>query len=140
MKIVILIASLFQLINYCFSKYIMNEKNEMIQVFDVKLTSSFQKVPLTFLLDAKSIKLASFHGQNPPIRPIRPHSPQIRQKRKEQRLASLFLRWRMERNLQPQRNFHNHQPVQENFYQQNRNSFGCFAVPIRQRLGNHLAN
>ena len=59
MKIVILIASLFQLINYCFSKYIMNEKNEMIQVFDVHISSSMQKIPQIFLMDAKAIKLAS---------------------------------------------------------------------------------
>lgn len=64
MKIVILIASLFQLINYCFSKYIMNEKNEMIQVFDVQITSSIQKTPQTFLMDAKVIKLASLKERN----------------------------------------------------------------------------
>ncbi len=59
MKIVILIASLFQLINLCFSKYILNEQNEMIQVFDVKITSSMQKKPQIFLMDAKVLKLAS---------------------------------------------------------------------------------
>lgn len=59
MKIVILIASLFQLINYCFSKYILNEQNEMIQVFDIKISSSMQKIPQTFLMDAKAIKLSS---------------------------------------------------------------------------------
>jgi len=37
----------------------MNEKNEMIQVFDVQITSSIQKKPETFLMDAKAIKLAS---------------------------------------------------------------------------------
>lgn len=42
----------------------MNEKNEMIQVFDVQLTSSMQRVPQTFLLDAKAIKLASLKERN----------------------------------------------------------------------------
>ena len=59
MKIVILIASLFQLINFCLTKYVMNEKNEMIQIFDVSISSSLQKIPQIFLLNAKAIKLAS---------------------------------------------------------------------------------
>jgi hypothetical protein len=64
MKIVILIASLFQLINFCFSKYVLNEKNEMIQVFDVQISSSMQKKPQTFLMDAKAIKLSSLKERN----------------------------------------------------------------------------
>lgn len=42
----------------------MNEKNEMIQVFDVQITSSLQRKPQTFLMDAKAIKLASLKERN----------------------------------------------------------------------------
>ena len=58
MKITILIAFVLQFISYCLAKYVMNEKNEMIQVFEVEVFSSVQPKPQIFLFDAKAVKIA----------------------------------------------------------------------------------
>jgi len=42
----------------------LNEKNEMIQVFDVQISSSMQKKTQTFLIDTKAIKLSSLKERN----------------------------------------------------------------------------
>lgn len=59
MKIVILIASLFQLIGFLFAKTEVKEGTEMCKTFNVKLYSSLEKTPQSFHVNVKDIKLAS---------------------------------------------------------------------------------